>query len=322
MVGRLYTKKGVFVQILCKKCVKPHLKPHHVFLPKGRKTVPFSIPAPPPFHSRLPFHSPPLFHSRESGNLFPRQREIYAKRKQLSPVGECGYRRRDSGFRRNGSIFLLPANVGVRFPPPPPFPFPRKRESLPAPAGNLREAETSMSPVGECGYRRRDSRFRGNGSIFIPPAFAGMEVFFLPSAACGGGVRARSGRGGWSISDDVWNFATPQKFAGANFYPPPQAAEGEIPACAGMERGAGMGIRGENGGAFNFAALLSTSIPAKAGISFSRQREFSAKRNIAMVTCRRMRLRRRDSGFRRNGRYFLSPAAGGERGEREAGAGG
>ena len=154
------------------------------------------------------------------------------------------------------------------------------------------------------------SRLRGNGSIF----------FTLRRLR--GGVRARSGRGGWSISDDVWNFATPQKFAGANFYPPPQAAEGEIPACAGMERGAGMGIRGENGGAFNFAALLSPSIPAKAGISFSRQREFSAKRNIAMVACRRMRLRRRDSGFRRNGRYFLSPAAGGERGEREAGAGG
>ena len=44
------------------------------------------------------------------------------------------------------------------------------------------------------------------------------------------------------------------------------------------------------------------SIPAKAGISFSRQREFSAKRNIAMVACRRMRLRRRDSCLRRNGR--------------------
>ena len=86
--------------------------------------------------------------------------------------------------------------------------------------------------------------------------------------------------------------------------------------------GTGMGIRDGNGDAFNFAALLSPSIPAKAGISFSRQREFSAKRNIAMVACRRMRLRRRNSGFRRNGRYFLSPAAGGERGEREAGAGG
>ena len=46
---------------------------------------------------------------------------------------------------------------------------------------------------------------------------------------------------------------------------------------------------------------------AMVGISFSRngrwEREFSAKRNIAMVACRRMRLRRRDSGFRRNGRW-------------------
>ena len=52
----------------------------------------------------------------------------------------------------------------------------------------------------------------------------------------------------------------------------------------------------------------SPSIPAKAGISFSRQREFSAKRNIAMVACRRMRLRRRDSGFRRNGSFLISPS--------------
>ena len=54
--------------------------------------------------------------------------------------------------------------------------------------------------------------------------------------------------------------------------------------------------------------FLPPSIPAKAGISFSRQREFSAKRNIAMVACRRMRLRRRDSGFRRNGSFLISPS--------------
>ena len=35
---------------------------------------------------------------------------------------------------------------------------------------------------------------------------------------------------------------------------------------------------------FNLSSRqLNPSIPAKAGISFSRQREFSAKRNIAMV---------------------------------------
>ena len=60
--------------------------------------------------------------------------------------------------------------------------------------------------------------------------------------------------------------------------------------------------------------FLPPSIPAKAGISFSRQREFSAKRNIAMVACRRMRLRRRDSCLRRNGRggrngsFLISPS--------------
>ena len=43
-----------------------------------------------------------------------------------------------------------------------------------------------------------------------------------------GGVRARSGRGGWRRFYDWRRFATPQKFANANFYPPPQAAEGEI----------------------------------------------------------------------------------------------
>ena len=92
-----------------------------------------------------------------------------------------------------------------------------------------------MSPIGECGYRRRDSCLRRNGNAFLPKA---------------------------------------KKHSHER--PPP------------------------------------SSILAKAGISFSRQREFSAKRNIAMVACRRMRLRRRDSGFRRNGsvgEYFLPPAA-------------
>ena len=64
------------------------------------------------------------------------------------------------------------------------------------------------------------------------------NIFFTPRRLRGG-VRAQSGRGGWRVGDDVWRFATPQKFAGANFYPPPQAAEGgiscrEIPAFAGM----------------------------------------------------------------------------------------
>ena len=77
------------------------------------------------------------------------------------------------------------------------------------------------------------------------------NMFFTPRRLRGG-VRAQSGRGGWRVGDDVWRFATPQKFAGANFYPPPQAAEGgiscrEIPAFAGMEKGAEMEERSGNG---------------------------------------------------------------------------
>ena len=100
----------------------------------------------------------------------------------------------------------------------------------------------------------------GNGKI------RGMKEF-LPPAACGGGVRARSGRGGWRDDYDWRYSSTPQKFAGANFTPPPQAAEGEI---TGRERGAGMGSL--------FNCLLSapyfhsprSPIPANAGISLPR----------------------------------------------------
>ena len=48
----------------------------------------------------------------------------------------------------------------------------------------------------------------------------GDGSIFLPSAACGGGCERDSGRGGWSVSDDVWDFATPQKFALRIFTPP------------------------------------------------------------------------------------------------------
>ena len=48
-----------------------------------------------------------------------------------------------------------------------------------------------------------------------------MEVFFYPPPLAGGGGCERdSGRGGWSVSDDVWDFATPQKFALRIFTPP------------------------------------------------------------------------------------------------------
>ena len=47
-----------------------------------------------------------------------------------------------------------------------------------------------------------------------------MEVFFYPPPLAGGGCERDSGRGGWSVSDDVWDFATPQKFALRIFTPP------------------------------------------------------------------------------------------------------
>ena len=105
------------------------------------------------------------------------------------------------------------------FPFPLHIPFPRKRESLPAPAGNFREAETPTSPIGECGYRRRDSRLRPPTfpfSLHIPfprkreslPALAGNSAKRKCNVACG----------------DAWRTMPPR----------------EIPAFAGMEDGAGM----------------------------------------------------------------------------------
>ena len=43
----------------------------------------------------------PPFHSGESRNLILAQARIF-REAEWSPVGECGCRRRDSGFRRNG----------------------------------------------------------------------------------------------------------------------------------------------------------------------------------------------------------------------------
>ena len=99
---------------------------------------------------------------------------------------------------------------------PPPLPFPRKRES--------RGAASSAT------HRRR--RHCTSASRNFPltreeiPAFAGMEygagmeVFFYPPPLAGGGCERDSGRGGWSVADDVWDFATPQKFALRIFTPP------------------------------------------------------------------------------------------------------
>ena len=108
------------------------------------------------------------------------------------------------------------------------LPFRRKPESHSRDSENFpRSGTLHCSPVGECGCRRRDSGFRGNGR----KGGNGNSFFdkkrILTLRRLRGGVRARSGRGGWRVSDDCRHSSTPQKFAGANFYPPPQAAEGE-----------------------------------------------------------------------------------------------
>ena len=144
----------------------------------------------------------------------------------MSPIGECGYRRRDSGFRRNGNSFNFAAYLFSISPlsiPAPSFPFP-PNIPIPAKAGislcmgqdGLCTACTDSFSMrcGRCPHTESgDSRFRGNGR---------------------GGVNGSMGVG--------------------------------------------------------TVIIKRTSIPAKAGISFSRQREFSAKRNIAMFAFRRMRL--------------------------------
>ena len=97
-------------------------------------------------------------------------------------------------------------------------------------ASNARTASTIISagralPVPP--QKQGDSRLRGNGRRGgNGNSFFGKKRI-LTLRRLRGGVRARSGRGGWSISYDCRHFATPQKFAGANFYPPPQAAEGK-----------------------------------------------------------------------------------------------
>ena len=124
-----------------------------------------------------------------------------------------------------GWVLFRAAYPRLPFPPPSfisaPLPFPRKRES--------RGAASSAT------HRRR--RHCTSASRNFPltreeiPAFAGMEygagmerwgmeVFFYPPPLAGGGCERDSGRGGWSVSDDVWDFATPQKFALRIFTPP------------------------------------------------------------------------------------------------------
>ena len=117
-----------------------------------------SFPFPPPlFHSRL------LFHSRESGNL-------------------CG----DSRIRRQATIGFRFAEIsrwrGKRFP------LSREWKEV----GNGRRWGMEAARDGGAGGWKG-----GEWKEVEDGKGAGDGRFFLPSAACGGGVRARSGRGGW-----------------------------------------------------------------------------------------------------------------------------
>ena len=164
----------------------------------------------------------------------------------MSPVGECGYRRRDSGFRRNGNSFNFAVylfSIAFPFPPPPhfhsrllhasstlpfppPFPFLRRQESLPASAGNSAKAE-------HC-----NGRLSANAAVAAEiPAFAGMEGFvelaaafsFIPSPP----IPAKAGI---SLSSNCFG-ARCQKTV---------RDSGRFPLSREWERGVGMEKRGGN----------------------------------------------------------------------------
>ena len=172
-------------------------------------------------------------------------------------------RRRDSGFRRNGS-FLISPSISFLFPPPPHF---HSRES-----GNLfpRQREIPRSGMVAC------RRMRLSPQRFLPTQEwkwgqewkrgwewkwgrewkegAGMEVrggnerycrLSHPPPLAGGGKNSRQRIfGGWRNAAHHSHLATPRdRFALAP--PPPQAAEGKklspsvlppIPAKAGISR--------------------------------------------------------------------------------------
>ena len=67
----------------------------------------------------------------------------------------------------------------------------------------------------------------------------GMEVFFYPPPLAGGGASAIAVAGG-GVLPMMFGTSPPPKNSPCEFLPPPQAAEGEIPAFAGMEYGEGM----------------------------------------------------------------------------------
>ena len=95
-----------------------------------------------PYHSRPSYHSRLPFHSRESGNLFPRQREIPRSGSAMSPAAMRGGRCRPARFplsrewkegrewkRGDGRKGMRVRTQKLTYSP-----FPRKRES-PCPLG-------------------------------------------------------------------------------------------------------------------------------------------------------------------------------------------
>ena len=81
-----------------------------------------------------------------------------------------------------------------------------------------------------------NGRKGGNGRV---AGEAGMEYSFLfrdcffTLRRLRGGCEREAVAGGGVFPMMFGNFATPQKFAGANFYPPPQAAEVERKGAGG-----------------------------------------------------------------------------------------
>ena len=107
----------------------------------------FAVP-PLPFPRKR--KSPPTFHSGESRNLILATARIFREAEHCnSRLWRMRLRRRDSGFRRNGS--------SLNFTVPPPLPFPRKRESPCHLTVLERDAKRQLEIRG-------DSRFRGNGN--------------------------------------------------------------------------------------------------------------------------------------------------------------
>ena len=158
---------------------------------------------------------------------------------------------------------------------PPTFHSGESRNLILATARIFREAKHCNSRLWRMRLCRRDSGFRRNGSSFnfaVPPPSHSRESENLPPLS----IPAKAGI---SFSQQR-EFSAKRNIATVAFGECGFAAE--IPAFAGMEV---LLISPSLPPPIPAKAKISPplSIPAKAGISFSRQREFSAKRNIATV---------------------------------------